>query len=320
MFKKRIRLKKAICIVLSCLMIMLMSGCGAISKVIKRALDSSKQPTNLEISQNILDCFDNEDVQGLKELLCPKTQGMEDIDKQIREGFDFLDGKVVSFDENVSNDESESVDHGTTEKLSHTLHIEDITTDTGGTYKLYVSINLIYIEDEDREGITVITIVNKDNNTTFQIGYTWPDHHTEGRKISTEIVEALGEGDLEALKYTLCEETSEIPDIDEQIQAAFDFFEGEALIGEVEGGPYKYDGNHDFKTTVSDDEVIKRYEPVSTSVYVYCTNIETNADRVYELEFYAYLLCDEHEEYEGVSQITICDEHGNKVIIGDKIS
>lgn len=320
MFNKRIKLKKAICIGLSCLMIMLMSGCSAISKVIKRALDSSKQPTNLEISQNILDCFDNEDTQGLKALLCPKTQGIEDIEEQIREGFDFLDGKVVSFDENVSNDESESVDHGTTEELSRTLHIEDITTDTGGTYKLYVSINLIYIEDEDREGITDITIVNEDNDTTFQIGYTWPDHHTEGRKISTEIIKALGEGDSEALKDTLCEETLEISDIDGQIQAAFDFFEGKALMGKVEGGPYEYDGKHDFKTTVSDDEVIEGNEPISTSVYVYCTNIETDSDRVYELEFYAYLLSDEHEEYEGVSQITIFDENGDKLVIGDKIS
>lgn len=318
--RQQVTFRSTICIYLSIVIIVMTSGCSNIKKMANSILDNTKQPTNLEISQNVLNCFDNNSVQELKALFCARTQGIEDIDEQIQNGFEFFNGKVTSFDENVLGSEGESVDHGTVKELSRTLHIENIKTDSGKTYQLYVSINLIYKNDKKREGITDITITNTDDDRRFEIGYSWPDHYTEGRKLSIDIVNALGDGDADELKDVMCEKVLEQSDIDEQINSAFEFFDGKALMGKVEGSKLNYDGKHDFKTKVSDDEIIDGHEPVRTSIYAYCDNIETNADRIYELEFYAELFNDDEEEYEGVSQITIFDENGNKVVIGGKIS
>lgn len=312
--------KSAICVCLSAGIIVMTSGCGVAKKIANSVLDSTQLPTNLEISQEVLDYFENDSAEDLKELLCNKTKGIDGIDKQIQDGFDFFEGNVISFDENVLSSEEKSVDHGTTDELCRTLHIEDIKTDAGKTYKLIVDVNLIYLSDEDRKGITFILISDVDTDEDFKIGYSWPDHYLDGVQLSCKILHALGEDDSETLKDLMCEKVLEKSDIDKQIDAAFDFFEGEATMGRVDEDGIRYDGNHDFKSNVVDYEVIDGNEPIRTSVYVYSYNIETDADRIYKLEFYADLFNQYNEEYEGVSQITVLDEDDNKVVIGRSLS
>lgn len=312
--------KSAICVCLSAGIIVMTSGCGVAKKIANSVLEHTSQPTNLEMSQEVLDCFDDNSAENLKELFCNKTKGIDGIDEQIQDGFDFFEGNVISFDENVLGSEEESIDHGTTEELCRTLHIEDIKTDAGKTYKLIVGVNLIYLSDGDRKGITFILIIDVDTDENFQIGYHWPDHYLDGAQLSSKLLHAIGEADSEALKDLMCEKILEKTDIDRQIDAAFDFFEGEALMGRVDEDGVRYDGNHDFKSNVIDYEVIDGNEPTRTSIYVYSYNIETDADRIYKLEFYADLFNQYNEEYEGVSQITILDENDNKVVIGRNLS
>lgn len=37
------------------------------------------------------------------------------------------------------------------------------------------------------------------------------------------------------------------------------------------------------------------------------------------MKFYSYLLCEDNESYEGISQIIFADDFGNEFVIGDKI-
>ncbi len=65
------------------------------------------------------------------------------------------------------------------------------------------------------------------------IGYKWPDIYKEGSHYANKVIEALGEDNAEALKEELCQPTLEIEDIDAQIQAGFDFFEGKCFFGDI---------------------------------------------------------------------------------------
>jgi hypothetical protein len=126
---------------------------------------------------------------------------------------------------------------------------------------------------------------------------------------------------MDALKETLCSITLENDDIDLQIQNAFDFFNGEAILGKAywSNGEEYYDGDYDFHTTVKDDEIVENHEPIRTYLTVLNENIMTDADEIYTMKFYAYYLYTENEDYEWISQIEIISDDGEKIIIGEKL-
>lgn len=175
------------------------------------------------------------------------------------QGMDFLDDKIVSFDENVLGVEEES---------------------------------------------EVI------------IGYEWPDYYDEGSQMAYDIVTALNEDDAESLKGVLTWETRMEENVDGQIARAMDFVEGRALMGRVEGDGLEYNGKHDYDTKVREEEEAENHEPVKTTLTVHCTNIETDAGRVYEMKF-TYLLREPGaSEPPGVTELVLYDEKGNGCRIG----
>jgi hypothetical protein len=143
----------------------LLIGCSGVNPWIEQRLEmlgeltTASKEGSLEISQNIVKCFNENNVQGLKTLLCNKTQNLSDIDEQIQAGFDIINGNIISFDENDLNvSEGQSISNGTTTKLDRIWSINDITTDSSETYSISVRINIIYEEDKAREGITELIV------------------------------------------------------------------------------------------------------------------------------------------------------------------
>lgn len=300
-----------ICVALSVILTALcFSGCSFVNSIINK----ENVPNNLEYSQKIVDCFNNRDKAALKELLCAKTQGLDDIDTQIQEGFDFLKGKITSFNKDVSGAEEKSVDHGTIEELTQSLIIRDVLTDENTSYRIDVSVNYIYLEDADRKGITFISIENDESEVL--IGYLWPDHHLDGAKKANEISRAVNAKDSQELKSYFTNNIQDSNKINDQINKAIDFVDGRILMGEVDGDGLKYDGKHDFDTDVTDQETIVNHEPVKTTLEVHCTNMETDTGRVYEM-YFTYILLDEDDwDNEGVIEIKILDENATEYVIG----
>jgi hypothetical protein len=109
-----------------------------------------------------------------------------------------------------------------------------------------------------------------------------------------------------------------LPSLDAQIQQGFTFIEGNAVLGKIEGGPFEYDGKYDIKSSHYQEEYVKDHEPSRTFFDIYVSNIETDTDRMYEMKITAYHLNTEDPSLEGVSQIVIFDEDGNKSVIGQK--
>ncbi len=315
-------MKKVICAILSCAMVMLSSGCSFFDIPTRgKMLDSevtNMKKSNLEITKDVLNCFSGKDAKALKTLLCEKTQGLTDIHEQILAGFDLFKGKVTSFNEYVSGYEGDSTENGRKTLLERSWNVEDIVTDVGGVYKISINAYITNEDDKKKEGISQITITCSDGKK-LEIGYKWPSYYSEGRDMSCKVIKAFSENDMDGLKSMLCAKTLGKVDIDAQIRAGLSFFEGKATKGKVEGEYTVYDGNHDYHTSVSDDEIVKNNKPTRTSITVLNENIETDASKIYKIEFYAYLLCIDDETCKGISQIIITGDDGRKHVIGERL-
>lgn len=301
-------------------MLMILQGCGLLQSRLN-LLESEVNSANnykLEITNNVLNCFSEGDETALKALLCAKTQGLTDNDEQIQKGFDLFKGKVISFNEDLLGSEDESIEYGKTTLLERSWGVEDIVTDLGDEYEINIHAYVIDEGDKKREGISEITITCS-NGTEFQIGYQWPSYYSDGSEMSYKVITAFSEKDIAGLKSLLCTKTLDMVDINKQINTGFNFFEGKATMGKVDGKDIVYDGNHDYNTTVSDDEVVINNEPTRTSINVFNDNIETDTGKIYTLEFYAYLLYTDDKSYESISQITITSDDGTKQVIGEKL-
>lgn len=318
-----VKILKFICAILSCVMVMLLPGCSSFGRIPTRVkmLDSevsNMERSNLEITKDVLNCFSQKDSKSLKALLCAKTQGLTDIDEQILVGFDLFKGRVTSFNEDVLGYEGKSSESGKSTLLERYWNIKDIVTDAGGSYEILINTYIIYEKDKNRVGISQITITSSDG-TKLKIGYEWPSYYNEGRDMSNKVIKALSEKDIDGLKSIICAKTLEIVDIDAQIQEGLSFFEGKATRGKVKGKNIVYDGKHDYRTSVSEDEIVKNNKPTRTSITVFNQNIETDANKIYKIDFNAYILYTGDESRKGISQIILTSDDGRKQVIGERL-
>ena len=90
--------------------ILVLSGCN--SKYV--VTDNSR----IQISEEVLRCLDEEDTEGLKEMLCPKITQMYDIDEQIETAMNFYVGSNSSHG-SITGGEGEGVDEGV--KIYHRI-------------------------------------------------------------------------------------------------------------------------------------------------------------------------------------------------------
>ncbi len=317
------KILKVICVILSCAMSMFLPGCGFFDRIktsIKTAESefAKMKNTNLEITKDVLKCFSEKDTKSLKALLCAKTQGMTDIDEQILAGFNLFKGRVTSFNEDLLGYEGDSTEKGIKIRLERSWNVEDIVTDAGENYEIFIHTYIIYDNDKNREGISQITITSS-GGTELEIGYKWPSYFNEGRDMSYDIIEAFSEKKMDVIKSMFCAKTLKIVDIDEQIQAGLSFFEGKANMGKDKRNNMGYYRNNDYYIYVRDAEMVKNHKPIQTSITVLNENIETNAGKLYKIEFYAQLLNIGDETCKGISQIIIISDDGKKHIIGKRL-
>lgn len=124
-----------------------------------------KSPGDLakERQTEIMECFINKDAETLKSFFSEYViEAYPDIDTQIDEAFNFLDGEIASYDEPFS---SES---GIKEKKDYGATTRKILTDKGTEYTIAFKGWLSNKEDPLKEGITVIVIRNETIKTRLE--------------------------------------------------------------------------------------------------------------------------------------------------------
>ena len=124
------------------------SDCNAISSRLDM-LDSetaNADKSNAETSDKLMNYLKDKDIASFKAMLCPKTQGLTDIDDQILSTFDFIKGKIVSYNKHPeAGYEGSGVDYGKTTFLERSWTINDVVTDENKIYSINIYSLLLMI-------------------------------------------------------------------------------------------------------------------------------------------------------------------------------
>ena len=281
-----------------------------------KAIIGEANQSKIEVSKKLIDCFKEKNSEGIINLLCERTQKIDDINEQISLAINFIDGKIISYNEEIENGyEGNSISNGDFTTFDNSWTINDVKTDTGKTYTIDCHM-FVLDPDKSLEGVSNFIITNKKNKEQ-QVGYKWDAYDYDVAALAKKAILAISDGNIDKLKSLFCTKSLESADIENQMKESFNFFEGKATFGKnKETGTY--DGNHDFDTKINDEVKIKNYKPSSIFISAFIENIETDIGKTYEMELSAYLKNEETNSHKGISQIVI--KYGNdKYIIGENI-
>lgn len=142
------------------------------------------------------------------------------------------------------------------------------------------------------------------------IGFSKPySLDVEGDKMSHKVMEAFQKRDTEQLKWLFCKKSIATENLDEQIEGAFRFIEGN-ISSEINRRDIMTGG----EKAVNEGECIRMY--IGTDI----NNIYTDVEKKYSIHFSAYAINQKYEEKVGISELTIYDEESDdKYTIGEFI-
>lgn len=141
---------KKICIVIISVTTLLLTGCNFDSVEYKTPDQKAEERQN-----DIMQCFINKDKGTLKSYFSEYViDNHTDIDTQIDEAFDFIDGEIVSYDEPFARTTRNS------ERQSYGATTENIITDKGTEYWIVFAGTLTDDENPDYVGVNSIKIIN----------------------------------------------------------------------------------------------------------------------------------------------------------------
>lgn len=139
------------------LVLLVMSACDSIGKLFGKENTEYKSPNHLAIEHQskIMECFINKDPEPIKSLLSEYIiKKYPNIDEQIDKAFNFLDGKIVSYDEPFPSA------CGAREQKAYGSRTRHIITDKGTEYKIAFKGWYSYDKEPERVGITSIGVEN----------------------------------------------------------------------------------------------------------------------------------------------------------------
>ena len=120
--------------------------------------------------EEIMEYVVNKDKEGLKSMFSKYVTQNHDLDKEIDEFFEFIEGEIISYDE---PDGDESGGHYSSDESRRIRMLEgkikNIKTDKGKTYSIGFMAYYVYNPNKDKVGIDIIGVNDED---------TWKDEGT----------------------------------------------------------------------------------------------------------------------------------------------
>ena len=124
-----------------------------------------KTPDQLAVERQteIMECFISKDAETIKSFFSEYViETYPDIDTQIDEAFNFLDGEIVSYDEPSSRAS------GSSERKSYGALTMNIITDKETKYVVDFMGQLTNDENPERIGVRCITVINMTENDKYE--------------------------------------------------------------------------------------------------------------------------------------------------------
>lgn len=142
----------------------------------------------------------------------------------------------------------------------------------------------------------------------FAVGCSSYETKTTAEAHSDIIVNCIKENDVSTLEEMFCLYIRDNHELDEEIEGAFEFIDGEVVS---EGDKHYLD-----ETGGS----IENGRVVSSRMQPEIRNLKTDSDKEYTITFNEYLINTENPNYTGKTRITITNEIGLSYTIGEIIT
>lgn len=317
--KRKSYIKKRLLLFMTIISAILLTGCSLVTEVMQDWEDEqTREEKSLEICETVSTALKEQDIPALKALFCDRVQSTHDLDTELQELFAFFEGNIVSYgeiDAGLNNGRLHSASN-----LMHVNHIEDVRTDSGKMYTLYIRHYLNWKDDSnanaDLIGIHDIRVVPIQEETgaseTEEVGRAGELFETiipkeipgeyrqidagafsdECRQITSgNILLALKERNTQAF-YDLFADEVQNEQLYSDIESAVAFIDGEILYYSVIWG------GTGSKTT--EDGYITKY---GEEVDIY--DITTDTGAMYEISYFAYHIYNDSPEKQGVHYMEI---------------
>ncbi len=162
-------MKKWLFVILACLLGVSSSGC-AVSQVLENKADNQKHAE--EVSKKLIRYINEKDIDGIEQLFNQYSRNEDKLRKDIEDYLDYIDGEIEEYNFNYRGDVSSSIRNGNWTKQETETKLENIITDTGKKYyQITFSEYVIYTEDKDKEGISILTLHDENNKLLCRICY-----------------------------------------------------------------------------------------------------------------------------------------------------
>lgn len=155
-------MKKIFLIALIIFLILTLTSCNL------NISDKTKQISN-DKSKEIIRCFDEKDIDGLKNMFCNEIINSHDLDTEIQRAFNMYSGTSVSYNLFYGGNAG-TWDHGTCVDEHITPQIRDLKTSNDKMYRIVRHEYLIYKENENCIGITYMRIFDESTDEMIEIG------------------------------------------------------------------------------------------------------------------------------------------------------
>ena len=158
--------QRIICVLLFVFCIICFSSCGS-----NNLYEQASLPDKIATEQAtiIMNCFKTGETIELKNAFCKAVADTHNLDEEINEAIQFIDGDIISdgkwrfFEESVS-----SWRDGVKTESQVSPRIVNIITDTGKTYEIYFHAYIICHRNNNYIGITKIDIYEDDGTKSFE--------------------------------------------------------------------------------------------------------------------------------------------------------
>ena len=117
----------------------------------------------------ILRCFDERDIAGLKAMFCEKVASEHDLDSEIKDAMELYNGKSISHDK-VQFGGGEAVYHGVMNESHIWYNINNLETDNGSVYTIATFSYIVYEDDPSCIGISYLNLINENTHEKIEIG------------------------------------------------------------------------------------------------------------------------------------------------------
>lgn len=167
-------MKKTLCIMLTTVMLLSLTGCqGLVATRIAEAVSSDELANNRV--KAFLEAVEKGDKGEIKGMLAPKTiKKVEDIDAQIDALIDFYKGETKKIDDSGGREVKSTYDYGDVREIIESSYI--ITT-TEEQYQLAIKDVAINDFNENNEGIAYVYIKKAEKD--YEDNHYWGDYNSK---------------------------------------------------------------------------------------------------------------------------------------------